>query len=150
MMRVVRLLPLLTLVGTLAAQDSTGAPAPAPINPPAVSFDDLVHIKPVPYAPAIKRDPFATPTDEETVGKGDTVDDISVKGVLRKDGKLFAVVSDSRGNVNWLPVGHTFRDGVIFSIDEKSVTFHQWELNSTNHSVYRTVIKTFKREEGKR
>ena len=137
---------LLALAFPLLAQ----APAPAQINPPPASFEDIVHIKPVPYNPTLKRDPFATATDDETTGKGDTVEDISIKGVLRKDGKLFAVVSDSRGNVNWLPVGHVFRDGVIAAIDEKSVTFHQWELNSTNHSTYRTVVKTFKREEAQK
>jgi hypothetical protein len=141
--------PLLLILGLpLLAQAPAAAPAQA--NPPTASFDDIVHIKPVPYNPSIKRDPFATPSDDETVGKGDTVEDISIKGVLRKDGKLFAVVSDSRGNVNWLPVGHVFRDGTIAAIDEKSVTFHQWELNSTNHSNYRVVVKTFKREEGKK
>ncbi len=139
---------LLALTAPLLAQ--APAPALAQVNPPPASFDDIVHIKPVPYAPSIKRDPFAAPSDIEITGKGDTVEDVSVKGVLRKDGKLFAVVSDSRGNVNWLPVGHVFRDGVIAAIDEKAVTFHQWEINSTNHSNYRTVIKTFKREEAKK
>lgn len=150
-MRDLRMIPVLVLATMLGAQAPAGDNgAPAPLNPPPASFDDIVHIKPVPYAPSLKRDPFSVPTDAESYATGDTVDDASVKGVVRKDGKLLAMVSDSRGNVNWLPVGHMFRDGVIWAIDEKSVTFHQWELNSTNHSVYRTVIKTFKRQEVKR
>ena len=139
---------LIALAAPLVAQ--APAPALAQINPPPASFDDIVHIKPVPYNPTLRRDPFAVPSDDQALGKGDTVEDIAVKGVLRKDGKLFAVVSDSRGNVNWLPVGHVFRDGTITAIDEKSVTFHQWDPNSTNHSIYRTVVKTFKREEAKK
>ena len=49
---------------------------------------------------------------------GDLVDDISVKGVVKKDGKTLAVVSDSRGMVRWLPVGFKFRDGMIAAIDD--------------------------------
>jgi hypothetical protein len=125
------------------------APAtPAPVAAPTP--DDITVIKIVPYQPAMRRDPFDTPTDDNKNDKTDLVDDISVKGVIQKDGKYFAVVTDSRGNNTWLPVGHTFRDGSIAAIDGKSVTFHQWEVNSTNRNVYRTVVKTFKREEGKR
>ncbi|HJV48531.1 MAG TPA: hypothetical protein VJ549_04570 [Geothrix sp.] len=107
-------------------------------------------IKATPYKPTIQRDPFSAPRDERASDTLDLLDDISVKGMIRKDGKNFAIVSDSRGNVRWLPVGHRFKDGEITAITDKTVVFHQWELNTTNRSTFRTITKTFKREEGKR
>ena len=107
-------------------------------------------IKATPYRPAIQRDPFSAPRDERPADAQDILDDIAVKGMIRKDGKSFAVVSDSRGNVRWLPIGHRFKDAEITAISDKAVTFHQWDLNTTNRSVFRTITKTFKREEGKR
>lgn len=130
-------------------------PAPAGTTAPAVpqegpTTEEITKIKQVPYRPNLIRDPFSTPTDAEQGNKGELVDDIGVKGWLKVGAIPFAVVSDSRGNIKKLPVGHRFRDGEIVAIDEKSVTFHQWDISSTNRSVYRTVVKTFKREEGKR
>jgi Tfp pilus assembly protein PilP len=110
---------------------------------------DVAVVKAVPYKPAIQRDPFSAPREERTTDVLDLLDDIAVKGMIRKEGKNFAVVSDSRGNVRWLPVGHRFKDGEISAITDKNVTFHQWELNTTNRSAFRTITKTFKREEGK-
>lgn len=123
----------------------TAAPAPAPSLP-----EDVAVIKATPYKPSILRDPFSAPREERSADALDVLDDIAVKGMIRKDGKNFAVVSDSRGNIRWLPVGHRFKDGEITSISEKSVTFHQWEVNTTNRSIFRTITKTFKREEGQR
>ena len=77
------------------------------------------------------------------------MDDIGVKGRVISNGKVLLVVTDSRGNIRTLPVGHRFKDGEIVAISERAVTFHQWEINSTNKSVYRTLVKTFKPEEGK-
>jgi len=115
-----------------------------------VSQEDLIAARAIPYRPSLSRDPFASPTDLENAGKADLVDDVAVKGVIRMGGKLMAVVSDSRGIVRWLPVGFRFKDGEISGIDEKSVSFHQWDPNSTVRSAFRTVVKNFKREEGKR
>lgn len=127
------------------------APAPAPSAPSAAPApDDVAVIKATPYKPLLQRDPFATPRDDRPTDAQDLLDDISVKGVLRRGGKSFAVISDSRGNVRWLPVGHRFKDGEIAAITDSAVIFHQWELNTTNRSVFRTVTKTFKREEGNR
>ena len=98
----------------------------------------------------MSRDPFQSPSEVEGKGVGDLVDDISVKGLVRKEGKLLAVVSDSRGTVRWLPIGFKFRDGMIAAIDDKSVTFHQWDVNSTVQTAFRVVKKTFKREEAKK
>ena len=138
----------LLLSSVLLAQASRGpAPVPAPATAP---IEDVGIIKTTPYKPSIQRDPFSAPRDERPVDAQDVLDDIAVKGMIRKDGKNFAIVSDSRGNVRWLPVGHRFRDAEITAISEKSITFHQWELNTTNRSIFRTVTKTFKREEGKR
>jgi len=78
------------------------------------------------------------------------VDDIGLKGVVISSGKPMAVVTDSRGNIRMLPVGYKFRDGELVGISDKSVTFHQWDPASTNTRIFRTVVKTFKREEGKR
>jgi len=120
-----------------------------PASPPPVA-EDVAIIKATPYRPTIHRDPFSAPRDERPSDALDLLDDIAVKGMIRKDGKNFAVVSDSRGNVRWLPIGHRFKDGEITAITDKTVVFHQWELNTTNRSTFRTVTKTFKREEGKR
>jgi Tfp pilus assembly protein PilP len=147
-----RLQPLAFLAGTLLLAQAP-APAPATTGPaPAAAPvpEDVAIIKATPYKPVIQRDPFATPRDDRPTDAQDLLDDISVKGVLRRDGKNFAIISDSRGNVRWLPVGHRFKDGEIAAITDSAVIFHQWELNTTNRSVFRTVTKTFKREEGNR
>lgn len=136
------------LSATTLFSQTQGQPAPA--APPTVPAEDVAIIKITPYRPTIHRDPFSAPRDERPADALDLLDDIAVKGMIRKDGKNFAVVSDSRGNVRWLPVGHRFKDGEITAITDKSVVFHQWELNTTNRSTFRTVTKTFKREEGKR
>lgn len=126
------------------------AASPAPTSDEPGNPDELILARAIPYRVAMQRDPFSAPTDVEQATRGDLVDDIGVKGRIISGGKVYAVVSDSRGNVRRLPVGYRFRDGEIVSIDEKSVTFRQWDVQSTNRSVYRTVVKTFKREEGKR
>lgn len=131
-------------VSSPAPVDMSGNPEGAPTP------EDLIARRAVPYRPTLSRDPFSAPNDAETVNRGDMVDDIAVKGILKKGGKYFAVVSDSRGNVRWLPVGYKFRDGEIAAVDDKAVTFHQWDPNSTVKSQYKTITKTFKREEGKR
>ena len=142
-----RTLTLLLCAGPLLAQ----APVkPAPPPAAQVPIEDVALIKATPYRPTMQRDPFSAPRDEKPNEAGDTLDDIAVKGMLRKEGKTFAIVSDSRGNVRWLPVGHRFKDGEIIAISDKSVEFRQWEVNTTNRSVFRTITKTFKREEGKR
>lgn len=112
--------------------------------------EDLVAARAIPYKPTLHRDPFAAPTDLEGGSKADLLEDMAVKGVIRMGGKSMAVISDSRGNIRWLPVGYRFKDGEITAIDDKSVTFHQWDVNSTVKTAFRTVVKTFKREEGKR
>ena len=124
-------------------------PAPAAALPP-LPEEELLVIKKTPYRPSLTRDPFRAPSEAESSKQGDLVDDIGVKGRVVSNGKVFAMVSDSRGNIRQLPVGYKFRDGEIISIDEKSVTFHQWDVNSTNRSVFKKVVKPFKREEGKR
>lgn len=123
-------------------------PAAAPA--PGAAIEDVAAIKAVPYRPTIQRDPFSAPRDERPADALDLLDDIGVKGMIKKDGKNFAVVTDSRGNARWLPVGHRFKDGEIAAITDKEVVFHQWDVNTTNRSVFRTIKKSFKREEGKR
>ena len=140
--------PLALLVGTALLAQAPGQPAPAALA--AAPAEDVAIIKATPYKPTVKRDPFSAPKDERPADALDLLDDISVKGMIRKDGKDFAIVSDSRGNVRWLPVGHRFKDGEIAAITDKAVIFHQWEMNTTNRSTFRTITKTFKREEGKR
>ena len=136
-----------TLLAQVPAKpDSTPAEAPAVVSAP----EDVALIKATPYHPTIQRDPFSAPRDERPADALDLMEDISVKGMIRKDGKNFAIISDSRGNVRWLPVGHRFKDGEITAISDRSVIFHQWEVSTTNRSVFRTITKTFKREEGKR
>ena len=144
-----RILPLTLLLGSVLLAQAPGGPVPIPAPAPA-AVEDVGIIKITPYRPAIQRDPFSAPRDERPIDALDILDDIAVKGMIRKDGKNFAIISDSRGNIRWLPAGHRFKDAEITAISDKSVTFHQWELNTTNRSIFRTVTKTFKREEGKR
>jgi hypothetical protein len=127
-------------------------PAVAAAAPAAVAdqADDITVIKAVPYQPTLKRDPFASPSDDSNKNQGNLVEDIAVKGVVSgPDGKLLAVIVDSHGKSTVVPVGFRLRDGEIVGIDSHGVTFHQWELNTTNRSAYRTVVKTFKNEEAK-
>ena len=129
-------------------QDAAAAAAAGQAT--ADSADDITIIKPVLYQPTLKRDPFATPSDDNTKNQGNLVEDIAVKGVVRgSDGKYLAVIVDSHGKSTFVPVGFRLKDGEIVGIDDHSVTFHQWELNTTNRSAYRTVVKTFKNEEAK-
>ncbi len=147
------LLPLLAGLALAAQTGPAAKPAEASAGTtpaPEAPAQDVAIIKITPYQPTIQRDPFATPRDDRPTNALDLIEDISVKGMIRKDGKNFAIVSDSRGNVRWLPAGHRFKDGEITSITDKAVTFHQWDVNTTNRSVFRTITKTFKREEGKR
>ncbi|MGA2082750.1 MAG: hypothetical protein ABSH53_19345 [Holophaga sp.] len=137
-----------------AAKPAPNAPAPSVATPAqsaasAINTEDLMVFNATPYRPTLVRDPFATPTDAEQSNKGDLVDDIAVKGRVASGGKVLAVVSDARGNIRMLPVGFKFRDGVLVAIDDKSVTFHQWDPNGTSR-IYRTVVKVYKREEAKR
>lgn len=130
-----------------AAKADTAA---APAVPAADQADDITVIKPIPYQTTLKRDPFATPSDDSSKSQGNLVEDIAVKGVVSgPDGKLLAVIVDSHGKSTVVPVGFRLRDGEIVGIDSRGVTFHQWELNTTNRSAYRTVVKTFKNEEAK-
>ena len=135
--------------GLIAQGPGKSAQAPPPVAA-APAVEDVAIIKATPYKPTIHRDPFSAPRDERPADALDVLEDIAVKGMIKKDGKNFAIVSDSRGNVRWLPVGHRFKDAEITGITDKAVTFHQWELNTTNRSIFRTITKTFKREEGKR
>lgn len=144
------LLPLLAGLALAAQTTPAAKPPEAPAAASEAPAQDVAIIKITPYKPTIQRDPFSTPRDDRPVDALDLIDDISVKGMIRKDGKNFAIVSDSRGAVRWLPVGHRFKDGEISSITDKAVTFRQWDVNTTNRSVFRTITKTFKREEGKR
>lgn len=142
----------------LLAQARKAEPTPAS-KPPEPSKtaeanapdpEDLIRQKAIPYRPSSSRDPFQAISDESGAQKGELVDEVAVMGRIVTHGKPMAVISDGTGKVRWLPVGYKFRDGRIAAIDDKAVTFHQWEVNSTNTSIYRTVIRTFKREEGKR
>ncbi len=135
-----------------ATAPATTSPAPSASSSgsslPTMQEDELLVIKITPYKPSLVRDPFSAPTDIENAAKGDLIDDIAVKGRIVTNGKVMAVVSDSRGNVRWLPTGYKFRDGELFEINEKAVVFHQRDVNSTT-GTYRTVVKPFKREGGK-
>lgn len=131
---------------------AAASPMAVPVPPPApeINANELMVFNPTPYRPSLVRDPFAAPSDAEQVNKGDYVDDIAVKGRVVSEGKAKAVVSDARGNIRWLPIGYRFRDGELVAISDRTVTFHQWDPSGTNTKVYRTVVKIYKREEGKR
>ena len=137
-------------VPALMAQGTSKKPEPAAAPAQEAAAPDAGLIKQVPYRPTLSREPFLTLSDGGATGTGDLLDDLAVKGYTKRDGKLFAIIADSRGNVRWLPIGYKFKDGEIVAIDESSVTFHQWDPNSSNRSVFRKVTKSFKREETKR
>ena len=132
-----------------AAPASAATPEPLSANQ-GINPDDLMMVHATTYHPTLLRDPFSTPTDAEQSNKGDSVEDIAIKGRVVSKGKAMAVVSDARGNIRLLSPGFRFRDGELIAVDEKAVTFHQWDASGTNTKAYRTVVKTFKREEGKR
>ena len=133
---------------------------PAPAGPPSVATpeasaapgrnDELLVVDATPYHPTLVRDPFAAPTDAAQTSKGDLVDDIAVKGRVVSGGKALAVVSDARGNIRMLPIGFKFRDGMLMAIDDKSVTFHQWDMATMNTKIFKVIVKIYKREEAKR
>lgn len=134
----------------LLAQGKPAEPAkPAPAAPEGASAADAGLIKQVPYRPTLSREPFQTLSDATSTSGGDLLDDLAVKGQFKRDGKVFAIIADSRGNTRWLPIGYQFKDGEIVAIDDKSVTFNQWDPNSTT-KFKRKVVKSFKREEAKR
>jgi hypothetical protein len=133
-----------------AGNPGASVATPAQSANPVINTDELLVTNAIPYHPTLVRDPFATPTDAEQSNKGDLVDDIAVKGRVVENGRTLAVISDARGNVRTLPVGFRFRDGVLVAIDDKAVTFHQWDPGGTNTRIYRTVVKIYKREEAKR
>ena len=168
MARTLFIVPLLALSLPLGAQGASakppaskghlevpkGHPEAAPATPAtstaANAQDELMTVRATPYRPTLVRDPFSAPTDAEQTSKGDLVDDIAVKGRVSSRGQMMAVVSDARGNIRTLGIGYRFRDGQLVAIDDKTVTFHQWDATTTNTRVFRTVVKTYKREEGKR
>jgi hypothetical protein len=161
MARIPSLLAALALGFPLMAQ-APPAPAGQPAQPAKASVavpedsangarnDELLVANATPYHPTLVRDPFAAPTDAAQTSKGDLVDDIAVKGRVVTGGKALAVVSDARGNIRWLPIGFKFRDGELMAIDDKSVTFHQWDIATMNTKIFKVVIKIYKREEAKR
>ena len=129
----------------------TSVATPAPLSADqGISPDELIAVHATPYRPTLIRDPFAAPTDAEQSNKGDMVDDIAIKGRVESHGKSLAVVSDARGNIRTMGPGFKLRDGELVSVTEKAVTFHQWDISGVNTKIFRTVVKTFKREEGKR
>lgn len=136
------------LVAQAPAAKTPAVAAPVGEAPMAPPEDELLVIKATPYQPKLVRDPFSAPTDVENANKGDLIDDIAVKGRIVSNGKVLAVVADSRGNVRWLPAGYKFRDGELSEITEKAVVFRQRDVNSTS-GAFRTVVKPFKREGGK-
>ena len=157
------LFPLLAACTALCAQQPASKPKPAPAaeapkagaatpaaTPQEIPLEELLMAKPTPYRPGLVRDPVSAPSDAEQSSRGDLVDDVGVKGRVISGGRALAVVSDSRGNTRMLPVGYRFRDGEIAAISETAVTFRQWDVAAGTRSVFRTVVKPFKREEGKR
>jgi hypothetical protein len=134
-----------SLTAQATAPAKPGPAVPSPSAEPLVPLEDeLLVIKPTPYLPKLTRDPFSAPSDVENANKGDLIDDIAVKGRIISNGKVLAVVTDSRGNARWLPAGYKFRDGELFEITEKAVVFRQRDVNSTS-GVFRTVVRPFKR-----
>jgi hypothetical protein len=128
-----------------APNKTLAAPPVSTPEAPSLLDEELLVIKLTPYKPTLVRDPFNAPSDVANENKGDLIDDLGVKGRITSGGKVLAVISDSRGNVRWLPVGFKFKDGELYEITDKAVIFHQRDVNSTT-PVFRTVVKPFKRE----
>jgi len=147
------LVPFLALA-TLGAQTPAAGPPATPVAKPAapvaMSPDEMVAMRATPYAPTLRRDPFSAPSDEDQSTRGDLLDDIALKGRVTSRGQVFAVISDSRGATRKIAVGYKFRDGELVAIGETTMTFRQWDESTGNQKMFRTVVKTFKREEAKR
>ena len=147
----------LRLLGQAPPASPAQAPRPSVATPEdsanaanAARNDELFVANPTPYHPNMVRDPFAAPSDAAQTSKGDLVDDIAVKGRVISAGKTLAVVSDIRGNIRMLPIGFHLLDGILVAIDDKSVTFHQWDITTQNSKVFKVIVKIYKREEAKR
>jgi hypothetical protein len=142
------------LLGTLlAAQPARQAARPAaPLPQPAAEAtpQDIILNAKIPYNPTLQRDPFGSPTDLAKDIRAESIDEIGVKGWMVMQGRPYAIITDSRGKTRRIPNGYRFKDGEVVAIDATSVTFKQWDPTSTNRSVFKTVVKSFKREEGKR
>jgi TusA-related sulfurtransferase len=152
---------ILALTGTLLlgqpvkrdhVSDAKKTTAP-PIVPEAsqskdASPQELVQTAKVPYNPTLIRDPFSSPSDLTTGVRQESIDEVGIKGRVVMRGKTLAIITDSRGKTRSIPVGYRFKDGEVVAVDDHGVTFRQWDHNSTSRSVFKTVIKSFKREEG--
>lgn len=110
---------------------------------------EALRVQATPYRPSQARDPFATPQHERATDGQDLLDDLSLKGWMRVGGRPYIVVSDRGGHVRWLTVGHRFTDAEIVAITESSVTFRQWDPHNSRRTAIRTIVKSFKREEGR-
>jgi hypothetical protein len=131
------------------AKKTMAAPSvPAASQAKDVSQQELIQTAKVPYNPTLIRDPFSSPSDLSNGVRQETIDEIGIKGRMVKNGKALAIITDSRGKTRLIPIGYRFKDGEVVSVDDHGVTFRQWDPNSTSRSVFKTVVKSFKREEG--
>lgn len=145
----------LGMMCTLGAQPAPPPKTAGPTAPPETvvtqeGIEDVVEAKRVPYRPSLKRDPFATTSENRTVNRLDNIDDISVMGRLVARGKTLAIIVDSRGTTKFIPTGFQFNDGVLAGIEPTQLIFRQWDPSTTNRNISKQVVKPFKREEGKR
>jgi len=113
--------------------------------------DSLIKSQIVEFKPNLRRDPFVVPTGNtnDLNNKGLLIDEITIKGRIVVRNRVFAIVLDPHQNVLEIPVGFKFLDGELTEITTNALVFSQWDLNSTNRSVQRTLTKVFMREEEK-
>ena len=107
----------------------------------------LIQSQIVDFKPNLRRDPFVVPTGTTNTNKGLLIDEITVKGIVVARKTPFAVILDPYHNVLEIPVGHKFLDGELTEITNNALVFSQWDINSTNRSLRRTVTKVFMRED---
>ena len=109
-------------------------------------LNSLVKSQIVEFKSNLRRDPFVVPSDNTNTNTEFLIDEITIKGkvVVRKT--PFAIILDSFQHVLEIPVGYKFLDGELIEITDSALVFSQWDANSADRSVRRTVTKVFMRE----
>ncbi|MDR0499111.1 MAG: hypothetical protein LBH03_05185 [Holophagales bacterium] len=112
-------------------------------------MDFLVQSQIVEFKTSLNRDPFSTPTIITSNNESFSIDDITIQGKVVIQKKTFALILDHEQNVREIPIGFKFIDGELTAITENALVFTQWDANSPDRSLQRTVTKPFRREEAK-
>ena len=133
-----------------SSRQANSASERRPANVPDDIMNFLVQSQIVDFKPNLSRDPFVVPSNDPVRSvEGFLIEDIIIQGKVVVRNKPFAIILDNRQNVRTIPVGYEFLDGKLTAITDNALIFDQWDVNTTNRSIQRTITKVFKREEEK-